>query len=133
MAKTERHSEQTFMNALLVELCKLPGVRDWRRNAGHVKSESGGFVKLGTAGQADIWGIAYPGIHFEVECKVGDAKLTDRQEAWRLLCEELGAVHVVARWNVENHPSAEFAATFWAGYVDEAIRDHKRFLLARLA
>lgn len=139
MAKnpSNRTREQTFMNALLVELCKLPNTRAWRRNAGRGKLEGGGYVKIGTAGHADIWGVACPAIHFEVECKVDDEPLTKRQEEWRQLCvEELGIPHVVARWRATKTghyvpQTLEHAAAFWAGYIGEAIRDTERALSCR--
>ncbi len=115
------------MSALLVELNRLPRVRAYRRNAGRLPNGSGGMVKVGVTGQSDIWLLAWPGIHVEIECKIGDAKLTAPQERWReIVTGELGALHVHARARPD--VTAHEAAAFWCGYIDEAIRERRRAL-----
>lgn len=128
---TTRVREQTFMSLLLIELNKLPRVRAWRRNAGRGRLANGGYVKVGTAGMADIWVLAWPGIHVEVECKVDrpgrPGKLTDAQTRWRdLATEELGACHVVATQLA--YQPAQHAAEFWCGYIDELVFERRRQL-----
>jgi len=81
--------------------------------------------------QSDIWGVATPGMHFEVECKVGNAKLTDAQESWRRLCiDELGVMHMVARAGLEM--DVAWSAGYWTEAVWESLRNHRVYILARL-
>ena len=119
-----RVSEQTFMNALLVKLNTLPHVRAWRRNAGIVSNGRGGMVKLGAAGLPDIYGVAYPGIHFEVECKAPGGKLTDAQaRAETVLDDDLGAVYVFAEAFPDE--TAEQSAAYWCERVRRLIEMHR--------
>ena len=116
--------EQDFMSLLLVRLNELPRVRAWRRNAGIVSNGRGGMVKLGAAGLPDIYGVAYPGIHFEVECKAPGGKLTDAQaRVEAVLGDECGAVYVLAEAFPDE--TAEQSAAYWCERVRRLIEMHR--------
>lgn len=60
----------------------------WRNNTGAVRTESGGFMRIGFTGSADIIGIARDGKFIGIECKRDEkASLSPAQEAFAEICQ----------------------------------------------
>lgn len=80
-----------------------------RRNSGSVKFTTGGFIRFGSPGAADLWclirherycslcGTASELTHVEVECKRRDGKgrLSEDQKLFKHFCEESGIPYFV--------------------------------------
>lgn len=88
------------MNALLVALCRIPGVHARRQNSGNpLAVRADGSVRAfrgAPKGAADIVGIAHPGMYFEVETKSDIGKQTKEQKRWQAMVERHGGLYVLA-------------------------------------
>lgn len=115
--------ERDFQNALLVELSSLALVRGWRINTGVVKTSGGSVVKLAGEGTPDIYGVAWPGLHFEIECKVAPNTVTEKQ-AKRIayVRDILGALVFVATARPDQ--TAKEAAIEWSRRFLEKFEAH---------
>ncbi len=67
------------------------GIRLFRRNIGAVR-EGERFVRFGSPGMSDLWGIDRQARHWEVEVKAPGKKPTEAQLAWLKRMHELGCV-----------------------------------------
>lgn len=89
--------EQDFMAALMVRLCKVPGVRVWRQPAGQITTNRLTAVTCAPVGAADVTGIVGPeGWTVQVECKMRGRKRTPEQVAWARMVAEHGAIYLLA-------------------------------------
>lgn len=93
--------EQHTYGPLLVEFCRIPGVRAWRQNTGQrVYRASSGKKAVFRAGPptgaADLSGVVRPeGWRLEVEVKVSVDSRTDEQLKWCDLMVDAGAVYLL--------------------------------------
>jgi hypothetical protein len=87
-------------------------IKLFRRNVGAVRTEKSngrkGFVRFAEAGQSDLWGwivecrcpfcnsVQY-GLHFEIEVKSEDGKLTDKQKEWLEMVAQNNGIAIVLR------------------------------------
>ena len=74
------------------------GVTLWRRNVGGMAGEHNGarrFVRFGSPGQSDLWGIDRTGRHWEIEVKRPGNTPTPKQLAW---LKDMTARGCVAYW-----------------------------------
>ena len=70
-------------------LLKMMNVFHWRNNTGAVSTPSGGFIKFGSKGSADILALR-DGRFLAVECKAPKGKPTPEQLAWGQTVKEHG-------------------------------------------
>ena len=75
----------------ILDYCAKAGIFARRRNVAGVQRMHGHFVKLGTKGEADIWGIGENGRHWECEVKIPGRRPDKDQEAWLRTCTIAGA------------------------------------------
>ncbi len=74
-------SPEHGIQCLILEYLALRGIPAWRINAGMVKTEAGGMVRLAPAGFSDIIGI-YNGRFLAIEVKVPGKRPTAAQQAF---------------------------------------------------
>ena len=70
-------------------LLKMMGIFHWRNNTGAVNTPSGGFIRFGSKGSADILALRN-GKFLAVECKAQKGKPTPEQLAWGQTVKEHG-------------------------------------------
>jgi hypothetical protein len=82
--------EKDIQRAIL-DYCKAHRLFVQRRNVAGVQKLNGGrYVKLGTRGMSDLWGIKN-GTHWECEVKRPGCEPSDFQIAWLNDCQAAGA------------------------------------------
>lgn len=85
--------ESDYTRAILKRsLIAFQSVSLFRRNAGKLSKSYKGkeyYIKVGIAGQADLYAIKDGGAHYEIEIKRG-TKLNPNQERWREWCVNRG-------------------------------------------
>lgn len=75
------HTE--LVNLVVMELCKVDGVRAFKMNVGMGRTMSGNLVRFGFKGLTDIIGIKAPkGRWFAFDVKIGSDHLTQEQKAF---------------------------------------------------
>jgi len=80
------------VQAAIIDYCHAEGIFVRRRNvAGGQKLTGGRYVRLGTKGEADLWGILC-GRHWECEVKRKGETPRTEQLAWLELCAQAGAL-----------------------------------------
>jgi len=84
-------------NLVIFEI-QAHGGRAWRREVGLFYDLRGNPRKLGSTGQADVYGIVRDGRHIEVEVKTGRGQRTSEQKQWEATVRELGAIYCLARF-----------------------------------
>ncbi len=93
-------TEAVLQRQILAHLNQMPGVWAWRQNVGGAHW-SGGFMRFGLPGQADITGVVKlpsgVGMRLEVECKARGRKQSPEQIAFGQRAQEMGALYIVAR------------------------------------
>lgn len=90
--KTVNPRERDIQQSIL-DYCAKAGIFARRRNvAGAQRMPDGSFVRLGTKGQSDIWGILKYGKHFECEIKRPGEEPSDTQMQWLRDCASAGAL-----------------------------------------
>lgn len=101
---TREPGEIAFMQALLPELCNLPGVRVHRQNVGTItfRDAQTRRVRVFDAGPpegaSDVSGIVAPeGWRLEIECKGLRTPTSDDQRKWGAHIRRSGGIHVVVR------------------------------------
>ena len=62
-------------------LLRMMGIWHWRNNTGAVSTPSGGFIRFGAKGSADILALRN-GRFIAIECKSPKGKPTPEQSAW---------------------------------------------------
>ena len=59
------------------------------------------FIQAGTPGQADIWGFVTFGVHrafhIEIEVKLPGDRLSEQQEKWKKICEEMRVIYILGK------------------------------------
>lgn len=70
---------ETQLVKQILDYCKSQDLLFYRTQAGMIKTERGGMVKMGQAGTPDITG-GVNGRYIAVECKVGKNKQTEPQK-----------------------------------------------------
>jgi hypothetical protein len=91
------------MQSILIEFGSRPDLRIWRSNSGAAiwrgkNGSSGGLVRFGVPGQADISGIMRPsGRRIEIEVKTLTGKQSKEQQAWQKMIEWAGGLYILAR------------------------------------
>ena len=90
-------SEHDMMRLILARLNLIPGVLAWRQNTGAARTPSGGFVRFGVPGQADITGLLPGGRRLEIEVKAPGGRTTREQDTFGARILEHGGVYIVAR------------------------------------
>lgn len=84
---------ESDIKADILDYCKKAGIFIQRRNVAGVQRLHGHFVKLGTKGQADFYGVLKPsGRHFECELKKPGEVPSEEQKQWLADCEHHGAL-----------------------------------------
>jgi hypothetical protein len=94
-----------LIEAILIDISKIPEVRAWKVNNGVFKTIKGDrIVKIGVNGSADISGILSLniygqtiGIRLEIEVKTGNATQRKEQKAFQNMIESRGGLYLVAR------------------------------------
>lgn len=99
-----QQAETVIRNAILTRLSSLThnGQRAcvvWRRFVGRARAlqDPSVVLTIGTPGMADIGGFLCTGRALEIEVKTEKGKLRPEQESWRVVCNRMGALHVLAR------------------------------------
>ncbi len=90
--------ENSVQASVIAYLCFRPDFMFFRNNVGGFAPKSGGFIKYGAVGSADIIGVLAPlGTFVAIECKrsVGGV-LTDDQRVWGENVMAHGGMYVVA-------------------------------------
>ena len=106
--KKKLMSESEFQRHVLAAFKDDPNIKIFRRNVGGMKDDNGDYVRFGEAGQSDLWGwiVAYrcpscnrllEGIHFEIELKSGNGKLTEKQKNWLLFVAKNNGIAIELR------------------------------------
>lgn len=98
MNKIPPPRESKIQRSIIVRLSRL-GIKLWRRNVGAISGEHGGrrrFVRFGSPGMSDLWGVDRAGRHWEIECKRPGNKPTELQLAW---LKEMSGRGCVAFWS----------------------------------
>ena len=96
-------SERELVQSILIEFGARSDLRMWRSNTGAAmwrksNGSSGGMVRFGMPGQADISGIMRPGgRRIEIECKTKNGRQSKEQQAWQRMIEWAGGLYVIAR------------------------------------
>lgn len=91
-------SEADLVQNILVEFGALPTCRIFRQNVGAAKRPTGGLVRFGTPGQADIFGILAPtGRFFAIEAKTPTGRQSEDQKRWQKMVERFGGAYAVVR------------------------------------
>lgn len=85
-------SERTEVQAPILDYCAKSGIFVERRNVAGAQKLHGHWVKLGTKGQSDLWGILRNGRHFECEVKAKGEEPTGEQLEWLRKCAAAGAL-----------------------------------------
>lgn len=89
--KAQKPSESAVQRAIL-DYCAAERIFVQRRNVAGVQRMTGGhYVRLGTKGQSDLWGIL-DGRHWECEVKKPGEIPTQAQLDWLVECARAGAV-----------------------------------------
>lgn len=80
----------------ILAYCAVSRIFVKRRNVAGAQQLNGGrWVRLGTKGMSDLWGILKDGRHFECEVKAPGKKPTDDQLRW---LDEVRAAGALAFW-----------------------------------
>jgi len=91
-------SEQAFMKAVEVALCRALPVRLWRQNAGRWRTEKGHWIEGAPKGAADLSGVVIgPGTRLEIEVKAKKGRISDEQQNWAKRMREFGCVYVLVQ------------------------------------
>jgi hypothetical protein len=69
----------------------------YRNNTGATATPSGGFVRYGHKGSADIIGVVKGGKFLALECKTASGKPTPHQLEWLAAISALGGVAAIVR------------------------------------
>lgn len=106
------------MNGIIVELSKRPYIRVWRNETGaypsYRKDADGDlfldtrgrpvierYTHYGLPGSPDIIGIGTTssgvGVFIGIECKTGHGRLSERQNNFRAMVEQLRGIYIEAR------------------------------------
>lgn len=87
----------TALVKLALEELAIAGYKAWKNNTGAKKTETGGFIKYGKKGSADILVVLAPwGRHVEAEAKTGEAKQNKNQKIHQnFVVENQGAAYFV--------------------------------------
>ncbi len=94
---TNMQSEQSIQNEILIELSKK-GYKAFRTNAGKVRTESGGVIKLLPKGHFDIYGYnPNDQTVFYIEVKNAKGKARPEQITFHKVLQKDGIVHGIAR------------------------------------
>jgi hypothetical protein len=100
--------ENDFRKMLLVELCKLPGVRAWPQNVAQVplRNEKGEIFTWydpgPPVGAADITGnIAPEGWRLEIELKSSTGSMRPGQKQWAEYCAQSGMVYARFKYDAK--------------------------------
>ena len=91
-----RARETDIMRATLVAVSALPGTMAWRNNTGALPLATGGWLRFGLVGSADIIGVRR-GHAFAVEVKTPSGRTSIAQRRFRAAWEAAGGLYVVAR------------------------------------
>lgn len=92
-----------MVNSILVEACKINGVRCWKNHTGTFRDFSNfdRIIKIGTKGRPDIEGFIKGldryAIHFGIEVKTGSGVQSREQKAYQALCQKMSVPYYVAR------------------------------------
>jgi len=86
--------ESVIQRAVLAQLRTIPGVDVWRMNTGGMRNDTGGFVKFGLTGQADLTGMLPNGRRLEVEIKRPGETPSAAQQVYRARIERGRGVYV---------------------------------------
>ena len=94
-------SEQSIQNEILIELSKI-GYKAFRTNAGKVRTDSGGVIKLLPKGHFDIYGYnPNDQTVFYIEVKNVKGKARPEQIKFHQVLKKDNIVHGIARSAVE--------------------------------
>ena len=109
-------SEAEFLHMILDTFKDDRNILMFRRNVGgcKIKNESGNerYVRFGQPGMSDIEGIVKEyrcsfcnrlqhGVHFELEVKGTDGKLSSHQEKWlKHISEFNGILNILKQWTI---------------------------------
>lgn len=99
-----RERESKVQRSIIVRLSRL-GIKLWRRNVAAFEIENR-FIRCGSPGQADLWGIDRTARHWEIEAKRLGNKPTAAQLIW---LKDMSARGCVAFW-ADNANTAEVVA-----------------------
>ena len=90
--------ESDLMRAIQLEASKH-GARIFRNNLGVLQDKNGRYVRYGVCnpGGADLIGFTKNGLFLAVEVKVGNAKLTEKQENFLDQVNLAGGIGICAR------------------------------------
>lgn len=90
-----------FLRRLVVDLCRIPGVRLFRTFSGKVRAVrddgSTGWIEGMPAGTADILGIGPGGVFIAIEVKSKRGTLSKAQKAFLAAMLARGGISMVAR------------------------------------
>ena len=91
-------AERDIQAAILAALAGRTDLRAWRNNAGQAKNlQTGGYVKFGVVGQADISGILTGGRRLEIEVKGPTGRQSEQQRRFQAMVERYGGLYILAR------------------------------------
>ena len=82
--------ESKIQRSIIVRLEHL-GIMLWRRNVGAMQDEER-FIRFGSPGQSDLWGIDSNAKHWEIEVKRPGNRPTPKQLAWLKMMSSRGCV-----------------------------------------
>lgn len=92
-------TETEYRNNIQIELAKL-GIKVWRHTVSLLYAADGTPVKVGTPGQADLWGfVPHNGraIFLSIETKSHNGRIKPNQTAWANMVRSAGGVAIICR------------------------------------
>jgi len=87
---------EKHIQSQILEYLSIKGVFHWRNNTGALKTESGGFIRFGAVGSADIFAVK-KGTIYGIEVKNSKGKLSPAQIDFGGNLEKAGGIYIVAR------------------------------------
>ena len=88
--------ETTIVGSILDYIKTRPDVFAYRNNTGAYRTESGGFLRYGYPGSADIIGV-WNGKFLAIECKTARGKQDIDQVRFQRDIEKCGGLYLLAR------------------------------------
>lgn len=80
----------------ILDYLSIKRIFHWRNNSGALETKSGGFVRFGAVGSADVFAIR-GGVVYGIEVKSPVGRLSEDQIAFGNGFKEAGGMYVVAR------------------------------------
>ncbi len=93
--------ESQILQDVLLALGSRQDVRLFRQNTGVAVTKTGGRVRFGVPGQADLSGVVrlveHVGLRLEVEVKSARGRVSEEQRAWGMMIAKFGGIYIVTR------------------------------------